>query len=139
MAAVSVAAAAAAVAAGTVLLSGLALELPVVPTWSHCLRRVAHVFRSACRDRLPSDHQHHCCEEPEELEGCDTANEETRSHSQGHCLSSCSADPSGAFSAVRIDYSDQNGSTWLGFDLQGDDEEMTVKREILDPWAFADP
>lgn len=47
MAAVSVAVAAA-VAAGTVLLSGLALELPVVPTWSHCLRRVARAFRSAC-------------------------------------------------------------------------------------------
>lgn len=41
--------------------------------------------------------------------------------------------------AVRIDYSDQNGSTSLDFDLQGDDEEMTVKREILDPWAFAAP
>lgn len=66
-------------------------------------------------------------------------NEETRYHSQGRCLSSCSADPSGASSAVRIDYSDRNGSTWLDFDLQGDDEEMTVKREILDPWAFAAP
>lgn len=139
MVAASAAAAAAAVAAGMVLLSGLALELPVAPTWSHCLQRVARVFRSACWGRLPSDHQHRCCEEPEELEGCDTANEETRYHSQGHCLSSCSADPSGAFSAVRTDYSDQNGSTWLGFDLQEDDEEMTVKGEILDPWAFADP
>lgn len=54
MAAVSVAAVAA--AAGMVLLSGLALELPVAPTSSHCLRRVARVFRSACWDRLPSDH-----------------------------------------------------------------------------------
>lgn len=130
---------AAAVAAGMVLVSGLALELPVGPTWSHCLRRVAHVFRSACWDRLPSDYQHHCREEPEELEGCDTVNEEMLYHSQGHCLSSCSADPSGAFSAVHIDCSDQNGSTWLDSDLQGDDEETTVKREILDPWAFAAP
>lgn len=101
---------AAAAAAGRGLGPGPGPEQPAGPTWSHCLQKIAHAFRSACQGTRPSDHRHCHREGPEGREGCDTASEETRVRSQGRCSSSCSADPSGASFVVRTDYSDQNGS-----------------------------